>query len=147
MSNAPHLAKGAERGACIRRLLILSLWLVAAHLLTGAALAADATRTVISLDQGPWQLTGLQMGQGERLGLPQRFSNVPKSIAVQVPNDVQLTDFVKDPLGQSTDLIEVNRKEWWYTRTFETPQVRPGQEVRLVLDGVDYFADVWFNGR
>lgn len=137
----------ASKGACIRRLLTGSLCLLLPCLLMGTTLAANAARTVISLDQGPWQLTGLEMGQGERRGLPQRVGTAPRSISVRIPDDVQLTDFVKDPLGQSSDLIDVNKKEWWYTRTFPTPHIPPGQEVRLVFDGVDYFADVWLNGK
>jgi beta-mannosidase len=64
-----------------------------------------------------------------------------------VPNDVQLSPFVREPLGQSPDLTDVNAKEWWYMRSFQTPPVAKGHQVRLVFDGVDYFADVWLNGN
>jgi beta-mannosidase len=111
-----------------------------------AVAAATNTRTTVSLDTDAWQLSGWAFGEGEKRGLASKPERAIGSIPVMIPNDVQLTSFVKDPLGQSPDLIEVNNKEWWYTKRFETPHGAAGREVRLLFDGVDYFADVWLNG-
>lgn len=35
----------------------------------------------------------------------------------------------------------------WYRRAFSLPALSPQQRVTLEMDGVDYFADVWLNGR
>lgn len=106
-----------------------------------------APRTVLSLADAPWRLTPFAMGEGERRGAQRRVDGSAKSITVTIPNDVQLTSFVGDALGQGIDVASVNQQEWWYTRTFPTPKAAAGQQVRLVFDGVDYFADVWVNGR
>ena len=107
---------------------------------------ATSPRTTISLDGDGWALAGCAFGEGERSGLQLQAASNVRSIAIAVPNDVQMSAFVKDPLEQSPDLVEVNNKEWWYTRQFPSPRVGPGRQVRLVFDGVDYFADVWLNG-
>jgi len=41
----------------------------------------------------------------------------------------------------------VNRREWWYVRSFATPHLSEHGQARLVFDGADYFASVWPNGR
>lgn len=103
-------------------------------------------RTTISLDGDGWTLASCAFGEGERNGLQLQATSKVRSVAIAVPNDVQMSAFVKDPLGQSPNLVEVNNKEWWYTRQFPSPRVGPNRQVRLVFDGVDYFADVWLNG-
>jgi beta-mannosidase len=103
-------------------------------------------RTMISLDGDGWTLAGCAFGEGEQHGLQLQATSNIRSIAIAVPNDVQMSAFVKDPLEQSPKLVEVNNKEWWYTRQFPSPRIGPNRQVRLVFDGVDYFADVWLNG-
>lgn len=121
--------------------LTVLLWLSAA----AAAAAGPQERMSISLDTSAWQLSGCEFGEGEKAGLASKPGSPFRTITVMVPNDVQLTEFVKDPLGQSPDLVSVNKMEWWYTKEFATP-AGAGRMVRLVFDGVDYFADVWLNG-
>jgi beta-mannosidase len=101
-------------------------------------------RTEISLDGSGWRLYGLQIGEGERLGLESRTS-LNGGVSVEVPSDVQQF-ILKDPWGQGQDVVDINKKEWWYTRLFPTPKGAANHQVRLVLDGVDYFAQVWLNG-
>jgi len=88
------------------------------------------SRISVSLDGNGWALVGCPFG----------------SKPVSGPNDVQRSPFVSNPLGQSPDVTDVNAKEWWYTCSFPMPPVAKGHQVRLVFDGVDYFAEVWLNG-
>jgi beta-mannosidase len=87
------------------------------------------------------------MGEGEKVGVPLRGSPKVESVPTSVPNDVQLAIGLKDPLGQQPEIWDINKREWWYARSFSSPRVVAAQQARLVFDGVDYFADVWLNGE
>lgn len=39
------------------------------------------------------------------------------------------------------------RREWWYRIRFDSPQSAEGRRAVLCFDGINYRADVWFNGR
>lgn len=59
--------------------------------------------------------------------------------------------------GMYTDVLEgMNYKKidqslfdttWWYRTEFEMPQLKEGQHVSLLFDGISYAANVWLNGR
>ena len=106
----------------------------------------DSLRLVVSLDGSNWELIGLEIGQGEKIGI-QKKSISKELIQTTVPNNVQLAIGLKDPYSQDKEVVEINRKEWWYVRSFDSPKVGKQQQVRLIFDGVDYFADVWLNGK
>lgn len=111
-----------------------------------AVQAENASRQIIPLDSSEWSLTGLNFHEGEKLGLPSRSPRTAGSFPTTVPNDVQLAIPGINSYGQEPDIAGINKKEWWYTRSFPSPRVSSGREVRLIFDGVDYFADVWLNG-
>ena len=114
---------------------------------TMAAVPGSAPpRANIPLDTTNWDLIELDMGAGVLHGLQRSARNNGSAQSVKIPNNVQLTAAVSDPLGQSPDLVAGNNKEWWYTRRFESPAMTAQSQIRLVFDGVDYFADVWLNG-
>jgi len=102
-------------------------------------------RTVVSLEGPGWRLAGFAPGEGKLRKI--HAESVPEAVPTEVPNNVQLAIGLKDPFGQGPELAEINRKEWWYIRSFDTPAFGPGGQARLVFDGVDYFADVWLNGE
>jgi beta-mannosidase len=104
-------------------------------------------RRVVSLDGAGWKLIGLDMGEGEKAGIPLSEPSNVKSVPTAVPNDVQLAIGLKDPLGQQPEIWDINKREWWYTRSFSSPGLLAAQQAQLVFDGVDYFADVWMNGE
>lgn len=131
--------------------------LAGGHAATGVGNSKDAhlsnskdaagPRKTISLDGKGWQLLGMRPGEGEKLGLQTRL---PQSLSPRpacVPNDVQLAAGIEDPYGQEPQLADINKQEWWYLRSFSSPAITPNQRVRLHLVGVDYFADVWLNGK
>jgi beta-mannosidase len=109
--------------------------------------SAWETRKLISLNGKGWQLLGLPLGQGETLGIQTRMPQGLNLIPISIPNNVQLSAGVGDPYGQGQELWGINAKEWWYLRSFHSPQVNSSQRVKLVFEGADYFADVWLNGQ
>ncbi len=106
-----------------------------------------SARFLLLLDGAGWKLAGLQPGEGERLRLYLPGPSNVHFVATTVPNDVQTAIGLSDPYGQGPDIVDINKKEWWYIRSFSSPVVSPGRQVTLVFDGVDYFADVWLNGE
>lgn len=36
---------------------------------------------------------------------------------------------------------------WWYRTQFTTPKLKNGQHVTLHFDGINYYANIWLNGR
>src|SRR3990172_10499459 len=108
---------------------------------------ANIRETLLS---GPdWKLGSFPMDQGElqEVFLP-RFDD--RSFrTVKVPGEVQLQIGLQgmDLYYQSKQLTLVNEQEWWYRKGFVVPKGDTGKLLRLVFDGVDYFATVWLNGE
>ncbi len=115
-------------------------------LLSSVSMLSAATRTTVALDGPFWQLAGMEPGTGEALGVPNQLPSGRHFDPVFVPNDVQLTA-LKDPYGQGPEVARINQQEWWYVRSFTSPEYKPDRQVRLIFDGVDYFAGVWLNGH
>jgi beta-mannosidase len=113
----------------------------------GGNSAATGPRVVIPLDGTGWKLAGLEVGEGEKLGIYGGASEKVSFIATSVPNDVQLAINLEDPYGQGAEIAQINRREWWYVRAFPSPHLHGNQQARLLFEGVDYFADVWLNGE
>lgn len=96
-----------------------------------------------------WKLGSFPMGEGEkqRAFLPGFDDHAFR--AVEVPGEVQrqlgLHDM--DLYYQSKTLTLINQKEWWYRKQFGVGKSESGKLLRLMFDGVDYFASVWLNGE
>jgi beta-mannosidase len=133
-----HLIRDSLRLA-IGSIFLLSLWVQAGEV--------RSPRAFLSLDGSGWKLVGLQPGEGEKLRVYRPVPNQLHLISTKVPNDVQTAIGLRDPYGQGPEIVDINKKEWWYLRSFPPPKVGPGRQARLVFDGVDYFADVWLNGE
>ena len=41
----------------------------------------------------------------------------------------------------------LNRQDYWYRTEFKVPKVFNGRELTLQFDGINYYAEVWFNGE
>jgi len=83
----------------------------------------ESPRTVLPLDGGEWKLVGLEFGQGEKLGVNLRDSAKVTLSPTSVPNDVQLAIGIKDVYSQDPAIFEVNKREWWYIRSFSSPKL------------------------
>src|SRR5664279_193200 len=107
---------------------------------------SKTTETMLS--NSDWKLGSFPMekGEPEQVFLPKFDDSGFRT--VKVPGEVQLQIGLQgmDLYYQSKQLTLVNEKEWWYRKQFVVPKTDAGKLLRLVFDGVDYFATVWLNG-
>ncbi len=102
----------------------------------------------VSLD-GPWQLAWTDPPEG--IALPE--SDKLEWIDVTVPCGVHwaLYRAGKAPhpyVGRNIQSMRwIEDKTWWFRRRFVAPASLAGRHVRLIGDGVDYYAHYWLNGR
>ena len=110
---------------------------------------AIAPSTTIILSDSDWKLGSFAFDEGEKQGAHSPQFDAKSFKTVTVPGDVQLQLGLKgmDLYYQSKELTLVNQKEWWYRKSFSTPADSEEKQVKLVFDGVDYFASVWLNGE
>jgi beta-mannosidase len=72
-------------------------------------------------------------------------------ISGSVPGNVELdllaSGEIKNPETGSYvyELRKYEAYQWWYYRTFETPQHAKGERVQLVFEGLDCFGTIWIN--
>ena len=112
---------------------------------------------IFNLSGNNWQFEGIRPGEGLKLG----FHQLPHDITgdafnwayAKVPGDVY-TDLwrcgrIDDPhFGRNSMKAKwVTELEWWYKRQFDVPPGMQGKRITLVLEGVDYACDVFFNGK
>ena len=107
----------------------------------------DTRETLLS--GSDWKLGSFPMDKGELQGVFLPKFDECGFRAVKVPGEVQLQIGLQgmDLYYQSKQLTLVNEKEWWYRKRFVVPTGDTGKLLRLVFDGVDYFATVWLNGE
>ena len=119
-----------------------------------AAQPVDKTATIqktteAMLSGSDWKLGSFPMEKGEphEVFLPKFNDSGFRTI--KVPGEVQLQIGLQgmDLYYQSKQLTLVNEKEWWYRKQFVVPKTDAGKLLRLVFEGVDYFATVWLNGE
>ncbi|MEW5976487.1 MAG: sugar-binding domain-containing protein [Acidobacteriota bacterium] len=105
--------------------------------------------TTLVLSDEDWKLGSFAFDEGERQGAFEPGFNDRGFRTVKVPGEVQLQIGLQgmDLYYQSKELTLVNEKEWWYRKQFRVPANTRGQLVRVVFEGVDYFASVWLNGE
>jgi beta-mannosidase len=105
--------------------------------------------TETTLSGADWKLGSFPMGEGEKARAFSSGFDDGGFRTVLVPGEVQLQIGLQgmDLYYQSKALTLVNEKEWWYRKQFVVPKTEAGKLLRLVFDGVDYFATVWLNGE
>ena len=113
----------------------------------GSIVLAQSVQRVLS---GPdWKLGSFSMDDGERQEAYLPTFNDRDFKTVTVPGEVQLQLGFKgmDLYYQTKELTLINDREWWYRKSFTVPKAESGKLMRLMFDGVDYFASVWLNGK
>ena len=52
-------------------------------------------------------------------------------------------------VGENYNNVETKQfdQSWWFRKQFETPEIKHGQHVTLHFDGINYYANIWLNGR
>lgn len=149
-------------GLARREALRLPLWLWLASRGSGAAVAdappADSADSQLSPAcrsislNGAWQLTYGPLEHGE----PPDTDQPPAgwlTIAATVPGNVEL-DLVAagrlEPPQRGNRIYELRKLEdyqWWYRRRSPKPEIRAGEKIELVFDGLDCLGTVWVNGK
>lgn len=106
----------------------------------------------ISLD-GSWKLYyGLYDKKAPVTPDDLKSKNWPE-ISATVPGNVELdllaAGQIENPELDSKiyDLRKFEAYQWWYYRTFKTPQSDEGDRVEITFDGLDCFGTVWINDQ
>ena len=105
----------------------------------------------ISLN-GQWELTYGPQREGEPASpRPPRgdgWTTIPAMVPGNVELDMLAAGRIEEPsVGNRIYACMAHETyEWWYSRTFSSPALRPGQRAELVFEGVDCLGTVWLNG-
>ena len=132
--------------------IFLSLILFGVGLQSGRAVdprPAIAPSHETDLSGGDWRLGSFAFNEGEQRGAFRESFDDQGFRKVAVPGEVQLQLGLQgmNLYYQSKELSLANQKEWWYRKQFSVPKGDSGKLMRLVFEGVDYFASVWLNGE
>lgn len=102
---------------------------------------------------GTWELAYFEE-TGSLPLTPEALEGYPcERVTAQVPGNVELDlaragKIASDPF-HGLNILELRRLEgfqWWYRRSFATPDWVEGSETELVCEGLDCFATIWVNG-
>ncbi len=126
-----------------------AIHLLIAFLFWSSVLQAQ-NKATISLN-GSWKLSyGIHEQNAPQTPGELRKLNWP-GIKATVPGNVELdllaAGIIKNPeTGNNIyDLRKYEPYQWWYTRTFETPELKAGEKLDLVFDGLDCMGTIWVN--
>lgn len=77
------------------------------------------------------------------------LKEIPATVPGNVETDLEREGLIKNPmLGDNVyELRKYETYHWWYTRTFDKPEIKENQRVELCFDGIDCIADIWLNGK
>jgi len=108
---------------------------------------------VIPLDEG-WHIRSSTEVSAERELLSQPGLDVEGWYPTSVPSTVLAAlienGVYEDPFfGKNLENIPIEpfQNAWWYRKEFNMGEVEAGSHTRLVLEGINYSADVWLNGK
>ncbi|MEW5980067.1 MAG: sugar-binding domain-containing protein [Acidobacteriota bacterium] len=111
--------------------------------------ASIAPSVETSLSGPDWQLGSYPLDEpgSQQPFLPDFDDRSFKTVTV--PGEIALQLGLKgmDLYFQSKALTLINDREWWYRKRFQVDRSEEGKLLRLVFEGVDYFASVWLNGK
>ncbi len=101
------------------------------------------------LSDADWRLGSFPLGKGESQNVYSIHYDDSTFRKVKVPGEVQLQIGLEgmDLYYQGKQVTQVNEQEWWYRKQFSVPDSFAEKRIRLLFEGVDYFATVWLNGQ
>lgn len=75
------------------------------------------------------------------------WTKIPATVPGNVELDLLAAGKIENPEtgNHIYDLRQYEAYQWWYSRTFDTPTLAPGEKVDLVFDGLDCLGTVWLN--
>jgi exo-1,4-beta-D-glucosaminidase len=73
-------------------------------------------------------------------------ASVPSTVmGVLTKNGLYKDIFVGDNY-KDIDKLQFDHS-WWYVKPFETPTVKENQHITLHFEGINYYANIWLNGK
>jgi beta-mannosidase len=74
---------------------------------------------------------------------------IPAAVPGNVELDLLASGKIKNPeVGSNIyDLRKYEAFQWWYFRTFVTPQYAKDERVEIVFEGLDCFGTIWINDK
>jgi len=100
-----------------------------------------------------WRVKDFDVGAGEVAGAFEGSVDAADWIDASAPGDIYLA---LHAAGRAPHPYEgmneaacawIPEREWWWRAAFETPDVRPGERLKLTFLGLDTLATVWLNGE
>jgi len=73
-------------------------------------------------------------------------ASVPSTIMGVLTANGMYHDIFEGDNYKNTDKKQFD-DSWWYCNQFELPLPTPGQHVTLNFDGINYYANIWLNGK
>ena len=77
------------------------------------------------------------------------WPQIPATVPGNVELDLMAAGLVKNPeVGNNVyDLRKYEAYQWWYFREFDTPQIKSGEQVEIVFEGLDCLGTIWINNQ
>lgn len=115
---------------------------------------SNANDKVISLNGNDWTLTFWEQPDDEAVRTLKDMKSVKtKTISATVPGNVELDLmeaglYPKDIMvgNRAYEIFKWERYQWCYTKKFNAPELKRGENAILYMGGVDCLADVFVNG-
>lgn len=101
---------------------------------------------------GSWTIEGMNFEEGLSKKAYNPDYTPKKPVLAKVPGIVQNHLFqageIEDPYWEMNNekILWIEEKEWWYFKDFTVPENMDGQKYHIVLEGITYRANVWFDG-
>ena len=114
---------------------------------------ATAQNQTVSLD-GSWDLSyGLCDENAPQTPDDFKAAGWP-TITATVPGNVELDMIAAGKLQADWEkgagiykLRELEPYQWWFHRTFATPEYKDGERVEIVFEGIDCYSKIWVNNQ
>jgi len=73
-------------------------------------------------------------------------TKVPSTVMGVLTRNGQYSDIF---VGENYNNLDKKQFDdsWWFRKQFKTPELKPGQHVTLHFDGINYYANIWLNGK
>lgn len=78
-----------------------------------------------------------------------KWPEIPATVPGNVELDLLAANVINNPeIGNNVyDLRKYEAYQWWYSRTFETPKIKVGEKVEIILGGLDCLGKIWINNQ
>jgi exo-1,4-beta-D-glucosaminidase len=113
---------------------------------------ADNSAKILLKENWYLQQSGKICGRGIELSTQPIVSanwiktSVPSTVMGALTRNGQYNDLFVGDNYKNVDTRQFD-DSWWFRRQFEAPGLKAGQHVTLHFDGINYYANIWLNGK